>query len=310
MPYMNIGRIRSALYVVGALLALTHAAIAADGSLIAAGAQPVKLAETFTFTEGPAVDLSGNVYFSDIMPEKIYKWSAADGKVSLYRENTGRANGLAFDIKGNLIACEMGNGRVTRDDLQGNIKSIAEAYQGQKLHNVNDVWIAPTGGIYVSDFAGMGAEIKPGETMQIYYIPPTSKGPADIRRATEDMSAPNGVVGTPDGKLLYVVDGGGIYSYTIDKDGTLSSRKLFVEARADGMALDEQGNLYLADKGIAIYSPAGKLLETIPLTERATNLKFAGADRRTLFITVQKSVYTVRMNVRGAPTAFELAQKK
>lgn len=296
------------LVAAGTLLMLPYAA--AEGLLVAAGAQPARLAETFTFTEGPAVDLNGNVYFSDIMPEKIYKWSAADGKVSLYRENTGRANGLAFDTLGNLIVCEMGNGRVTRDDLQGNIKSIAETYQGQKLHNPNDVWVAPTGGIYVSDFAGMGAELKPGETLQIYYIPPNSKGPADIRRSTEDMSAPNGVVGTPDGKLLYVVDGSGIYSYTIGKDGALSNRKLFVEARADGMALDEKSNLYLADKGVAIYAPDGRLLETIPLAERATNLKFAGADRKTLFITVQKSVYTLRMNVRGAETAFEMAQKK
>ncbi|MGC3980896.1 MAG: SMP-30/gluconolactonase/LRE family protein [Steroidobacteraceae bacterium] len=285
-------------------------AIAAENSLVAAGAQLVQLEGTYTFTEGPAVDLSGNVYFSDIMAEKIFKWSANDNSVSLHREKTGKSNGLAFDIKGNLIACEMDNNRVTRDDLKGNVTSIAEAYQGDKLHMLNDIWVAPNGGMYVSDFAGMGAAVKPGETMQVYYIPANSKGPTDIRRVTEDMSGPNGLIGTPDGKLLYAVDGKAVYSYVIGKDGALSNRKLFAQSPADGMALDEKGNVYLADRGIAIYSPEGKLLETIPLNDRATNLKFAGADRKTLFITVQKTVYTLKMNVRGAATAYELAQKK
>jgi gluconolactonase len=167
--------------------------------------------------------------------------------------------------------------------------------------------VAPGGGIYFSDFAGMGAAVLPGETMQLYYIPPGSKNGSDIRRATQDMSAPNGLIGTADGKLLYAVDQGGVFTYNIGKDGALSGRKLFVGDRADGMALDERGNLYLAAAGVVVYSAKGEKLETITVPEQVSNVKFVGKNRDTLFITARASVYTLKMQVKGAPTALDMA---
>lgn len=120
-------------------------------SVIAPGATVNKVQSGFIFTEGPAVDAEGNVYFTDVRGERIYRWSYKDGSVSVYREKTGRANGLMFDQKGRLVACEMGGRRVILDDMKGEISVLADSYQGKKLNSPNDLWIDPKGGIYFSD---------------------------------------------------------------------------------------------------------------------------------------------------------------
>ena len=120
--------------------------------------------------------------------------------------------------------------------------------------------------------------------------------------AATDLVQPNGIIGTPNGKKLYVADIGDrkTYSFKINKDGTLSDRKLFTEMGSDGMTIDSKGNVYLTGKGVTVFNKKGEQIEHIPIDEGWTaNVTFGGKDRQTLFITAMGSVYTLRMKVRG-----------
>jgi len=289
------------------IFAFSTYAIYAEKSpgLIAPGAVLNKVQSGFTFTEGPAADGEGNIYFTDIPNQRIWKWTWKDGKVTLYKEKTGEANGLMFDAKGRLVICEMGNSRVTCDDMKGNITVLADSYDGKKLHMPNDLWIDSKGGIYFSDFMGPGSSEEGG--LQVYYISADGK---TVTRATNDLTAPNGLAGTTDGKILYITDPGAkkTFSYKINPDGTLNDKKVFCEQSTDGFKLDEKGNLYFSgDAGVTIFSPKGEKIEEIPMSGRCANLTFGGKDRKTLFIAGGDSVYTLEMTVKGAPTPLDLA---
>ena len=325
---------------------------AKSSGLVAPGAT-VKLVQSgFNGTEGPATDADGNVYFTEVFGSKIDKWTWKDGKVTLYRENTGQANGMMFDAKGNLVICEMGNRKVTRDDLKNNVTIIADTVNGKKMLMPNDLWIDLRGGIYISHMymniptridrggapgGGMPGGERRGEPssggmpqgerrggppeggmplpagvdakeLGIVYIAPDGKKASLV---TDDLAGPNGLIGTPDGKTLYVGDRGKVWSYKINPDGTLSEKKLFCEKNTDGMAMDEKLNVYLtAGSSILAYSPAGELVEEIALPEGSSNVEFCGRDRKTLFITYMGNIYTLEMTVRGAPTALDLATGK
>jgi gluconolactonase len=291
-------------------ISLSHQTFSAEKSsgLIATGATLQKVQAGFNFLEGPAADADGNIYFVDITAERIYKWTWADGKITLYKEKTAKANGMIFDAKGRLVICEMGNNRVVRDDLKGNVTVLADSYNGKKLHMPNDLWIDSKGGIYFSDFAGGPGGEQSTEGLQVYYISPDGK---TVSQATKDLTAPNGLIGTPDGKILYITDPGAkkTYSYTINPDGTLTDKKIFCDQFTDGFKLDEKGNLYFSgDTGVTIYSPAGLKIDEIKLTGRCANLTFGGKDRKTLFIAGGDTVYTIEMAIRGAATPLDLAR--
>jgi len=285
---------------VALLCALAYLA-ACDGTaaeeLPAPGAKVEKLADGFTFTEGPASDAKGNVYFSDVPNSRIHKWSL-DGKLTTARENTGRTNGLYFDRRGNLLACEGGNRRLTSISPDGKVTVLADAYQGKKLNSPNDLWIDPRGGVYFTDPRYGPQDGLEQDGFYVYYLPPGGK---ELVRVLDDLVKPNGVVGTADGKLLYVADAGDgkTYVYRIQADGSLSGRKLTAPLGSDGMTLDERGNLYLTRGAVHVYSPEGQKIATIEVPEGPANVCFGGADRRTLFITARKSLYSVRMTVRG-----------
>jgi gluconolactonase len=331
------------MFIIVTCLVFNHNTLAVGKSpLVAPGASMKLIQSGFQGAEGPAVDADGNVYFSDAFLGLIYKWTWKDGKVALYKEKTGQALGLAFDAKGFLIKCELTDGRITRDDMKGNITVIADSCDGKKFHKPNDLWIDPKGGVYFSDMyipeviilsggrggasgenpdgargAGTpGSELQggvPGGTSErpsksdlgIVYISPDAK---KVIRVANDIDSPNGLIGTPDGKILYVGDQGKVWSYKINPDGTLADKKLFCEKNTDGFAIDEKNNVYLGDKSLLIYSPAGELLEEEPSPEGIANFKFAGKDHKTLFITHRGSVYTLDMAVRGAPTAIDQAR--
>jgi gluconolactonase len=200
----------------------------------------------------------------------------------------------------------MGNNRVTRDDMKGNITVLADSYNGKKLHMPNDLWIDSKGGIYFSDFMGPGSSEEGG--LQVYYISPDGK---TVIRATNDLVAPNGLIGTPDGKILYITDPGAkkTWSYKINPDATLADKNLFCDQSTDGFKLDEKGNMYFSgDAGVTIFSPKGEKIEEIPMSGRCANLTFGGKDRKTLFITGGASVYTLEMTVRGALTPLDLSR--
>jgi len=266
-----------------------------DG-VTAAGATLVELADGFQFTEGPTPDAQGNVYFTDLRANQIHRWST-DGRLSVYRNNTGGANGLFFDRDGNLLACEGERGRITATDAEGNVTVLADQYNNTRLNKTNDLWIDPKSGVYFSDPAYGGAKVvQDGE--HAYYITPDR---SRVARVIDDMVRPNGLIGTRDGRTLYVTDAGSreTYRYTINDDGTLSNKTLFVSVGSDGMTMDTEGNVYLTEDGVLVFDPAGKLIERIPVPNRPTNVCFAGSDRKTLFITARSSVYSIHMRVQG-----------
>lgn len=265
-------------------------------SVIASGAKVQKLADGFSFTEGPIADAKGNVYFTDIPNNRIHVWSV-DGKLSTFHENSGGANGLDIDEKGNLYVCEGGNRRITRIDPEGNVTVLCDNYKGKKLNSPNDLWRDKKGGIYFSD-PGYKKDVSELAGSYVFYLPPDSKEPILV---IDDMLGPNGVVGTKDGQLLYVADMGGnkTWVYKINADGTLSDKKLFVPAGSDGMELDEQGNLYLTGKGIIIVDPAGKKIDIINVPSTPSNLCLGGKNRDTLFITARGNLFSIEMNVKG-----------
>jgi gluconolactonase len=276
--------------------------------LVVSGATPKKIGDGFMFVEGPAADVSGNVYFTDIPNNRIHRWDAATGKITVHRENTGQGNGLMFSADGRLVTCEMSSNRVVVDDLKGGIRVVADSYKGAKLHMPNDLWIDAGGGIYFSDFAG--ANEAPAGGLQVYYQP---AGGGALAQATTDLVGPNGLAGSLDGKQVYVSDmrGRKVWAYTVGANGTLGQRTLFADDYADGVKLDEYGNVYLVGESnrnsIRVYSPGGVKLREIVFPDRIANATFGGKDGKTLFVTGGPAVYGLQMNVRGAPTPLERA---
>lgn len=280
-----------------AFLAVAGAAVAAD-SLVAEGAEIQELGRGFIFTEGPVADKEGNVYFTDIPNSRIHRWSDADGKISVFREQTGQANGLFFDKSGNLLACEGGNGRVTSTTPKGEVSVVADQYEGKRFNSPNDLWIDPKGGVYFTDPHYGREENLPQGGMHVYYVLPDR---SKVIRVIDDMTRPNGIIGTKDGKTLYVADHGAskTYSYSIKDDGTLENKKEFAPTGSDGVTLDEKGNLYLTTQVVEIYDPSGKKLEEIKFPAVPANVTFGGKNRDMLFVTARTGVYGLKMKGKG-----------
>ncbi len=226
---------------------------------------------------------------------------AVDGKISVYRDNTGGANGLYFDKKGVLYACAGGDRRVYYFCSAG-WGNVALEFDGKKLNSPNDLWIDPKGGIYFTDprYGRAKDDMEQGGE-HVYYILPGEGTKRKIIRVVDDMVRPNGIIGTPCGKKLYIADHGGkkTWSYKIDEDGTLTDKKLFAEEGSDGMTIDDKGNIYLTNDAVKVYSCEGKRIATIQVPEGPANVTFGGPDKQTLFITARKSLYSIRMNVKG-----------
>jgi gluconolactonase len=266
--------------------------------VVVPGAEIKKLADGFSFTEGPVADAQGDIYFTDIPNNRIHKWSSE--KIATFRENTNGANGLNIDDKGNLYVCEGGGRRISRIDPGGNVTVLCDNYKGKKLNAPNDLWRDKKGGIYFSDPINKKEESELARGY-VFYLPADSKDPIIV---IDDMVSPNGVVGTKDGTLLYVADYGAnrTWVYKIKDDGTLSDKKLFAPVGADGMELDELGNLYMADlsgKGISVVNPEGKKIDYIDVPKPPSNICFGGKDGKTLFITARDSLYSIQMSVKG-----------
>lgn len=270
--------------------------------VVAKGATPVLVSSEFKFTEGPAADASGNVYFTDQPTDRIMKWSPREG-VSLFMEGAGRSNGLYFDRAGNLISCADLNNELWSIAPDKSVTVLVRDFEGKKLNGPNDVWVHSGGGMYFTDpffkrdyWERTEKEI---ESEDVYYLAPDRK---TLKVVATGLVKPNGIIGTPDGKTLYVADIGDRKTYVFDVgvDGSLSNRRLFVEMGSDGMTIDSKGNVYLTGRGVTVFSPKGEKLGVIPIPESWTaNVCFGGKDMKTLFVTASKSVYTVKMRVKG-----------
>jgi len=273
-----------------------------SGSVVAEGAiQPQLVSHQFAFTEGAAVDKAGNVFFTDQPNNKIWEYTL-EGELVLFMDSAGRSNGMYFDPGGRLVSCADEREQLWSIGPDRGVKVLLQDIGGRRLNGPNDLWIDAKGNIFFTDpyyqrpyWSRTRSELD-GE--KVYYLPHGAKEPVVV---VADLKKPNGIVGTPDGKTLYVSDlgDGKTYAYSIDR-GRLTDRRLFCMQGSDGMTLDERGNVYLTGDGVTVYDPLGKKIAHIPIPEQWTaNLCFGGKDRRTLFITASQGVYLLRMRVKG-----------
>lgn len=270
--------------------------------VIAAGATLQLISGQFGFTEGPAVDAGGNIFFTDQPNDAIWQYKT-DGALSLFLSGTGRSNGLYIDKKGNIIACADEKGEVWQISPEKKISVLYKAKEKKQLNGPNDLWIDSKGGIYITDpyyqrpYWKRKAPVLKNQS--VYYLPHGKKKLVEVENG---IKQPNGIVGTPDGKWLYIADIGDskIYKYEIQQDGTLKNRQLFIAQICDGMALDNRGNLYITGNGVTVYNADGKKIEHIDIPAKWTsNVCFGGKEKNSLFITASEGIYIIQMNVTG-----------
>ena len=288
------------------------------------------VATSIAFTEGPAVDANGTVYFSDIVGNRILKWRPGEAW-QVFREPSGRTNGQTFDREGRLLHCEgaeFGPGgarRVTRTDLRtGENVVLTDRYDGQRYNSPNDICVDGRGRIYFTD-PRYGDRSDMEMTIEgVYRI--DLDGRVQRILAQPDVQRPNGIAVTQDCRTMYVVDscpvaGGNrkIWGFDLDEQGDPNGQRLiydFAPGRGgDGLRLDVDGNLYVAagillargphesadvPPGIYIITPTGELRGRIPVPEDVlTNLAFGGPDGRTLYITAGKTIFTAQVAIPG-----------
>lgn len=270
--------------------------------LIREGEQVQLAGSGYAFTEGPSVDRDGRVFFTDQPNDRIYVWDQNSG-ITLFKENVERSNGTWFDREGNLLAAADLNNSIVKITPSGELSTVyGKGYGGARLNGPNDLWQDSRGGIYFTDpyfhrnywEAGRKQE---QDIQAVYYLKPSG----ELVRVIEDLKVPNGIVGTPDGKHLFVADmmGRATWKYTINPDGSLTDKTFFAPSGSDGMTIDEKGNIYLTAGRVLVFNPDGQKIGEIGLPEGPTNVCFGGEKRDVLFITARTSVFTLKMKVKG-----------
>ena len=286
-----------------AILVIPGWSLRAASPVRAPDAKPRLLDSSFQFTEGPAADSKGNVYFTDQPNDRIMIWTTA-GRLETFMQPAGRSNGLYFDLQGNLLACADEKNQLWEVDSEKNVVVLVKDLSGKLLNGPNDLWVDPNGGVYFTDpfykRDYWGRNEKQIEKENVYYLPPNR---SEVRVAAGGFIRPNGIIGSPDGRRLYVADLSGrqTYVYEIGTNGVLSNRKPFVSMGSDGMTLDAEGNVYLTGRGVTVFDSEGKQIDQIPINKGWTaNVCFGGARFRTLFITAMDSLFALDMKVSGA----------
>ena len=271
-------------------------------SIEAPGGVLTLVSHQFSFTEGASVDRRGNVFFTDQPNNKIWEYDVK-GRLSVYLDSAGRSNGMYFDPKGRLVTCADEQDQLWAIGPHKKVRVLLRDLGGKRLNGPNDLWIDAEGGIYFTDpyyQRPYWTRTQPDLTVEgVYYL---ARGKTQAVRVAGDLVKPNGIVGTPDGRYLYVADigAGKTYKYSIGPDGMLKGRELFVAQGSDGMTLDERGDVYLTGDGVTVYESMGKKIAHIPVPEKWTaNLCFGGKDKRVLFITASEGIYVLPMRVRG-----------
>ncbi|UTW44580.1 SMP-30/gluconolactonase/LRE family protein [bacterium SCSIO 12696] len=294
-----MNRLLGKTLLLATLLWATSPAVQAGESLVAEGALPERLAMGFSFTEGPSVDRFGNIYFSDIPNSRIYKWSVEEKRLSLFHPNTHQVNGTWFGHDGRLYACQWGKTRIVAFGLDGSEDVIADQHAGKPFNRPNDLWMDPKGGIYFTDPNSRDTKPLSQDGEHVFYITPDR---SRVIKAADGFKRPNGIIGTRDGKTLYIADRGAkqTWRYRIQPDGRLTDKTFHAAVGSDGMTLDEHGNLYTTTDAVYVYAPDGRLLERIAITpEKPRNVVFGDVDSKTLFITAGTRFLALKMNVAG-----------
>ena len=312
-------RFRSVGVLIALVLAVPRVRAAGEiASLLAPGAQWEKVAGDLAFGEGPAWHPDGYLVFEDVPANRTLKLEASD-RVSVYREETDGANGLAFDGQGRLVACE-GNvpergRRVVRLEKDGRRTVLAERYQGQRLNSPNDLAIDRRGHIFFTDPRYSKRENLELDKEAVYRIDEDGR----LTRIIDGLTRPNGIVVTRNGRTLYVADnaspGGAVtlWAFDLDARGNAHRGRIihdFGGGRGiDGMTLDADGRIWATagtkDKaGIYVFAPNGTramatLLSFIRMPEDPTNCTFGGAGRDVLYVTTTSSLFRIKTAVRG-----------
>jgi gluconolactonase len=286
-----------------------------------------RIVENQVFTEGPAVDRAGNVYFTNIPMAKILKWDPNSKTLTEFRTNSGNANGLRFAMNGDLLACEVGSGRVTRTDMTSGATSVlADQYKGKGIQSPNDLDYDSGGRIYFSSRAN-NPDLTKNNTKAVYRIDPD--GRIHQLLSEPEIHMPNGIVVSPDEKTLYVIEAHpsddrnrSILAFDLDSSGSISNRRtlinLYPGRSGDGMCIDREGNLYVAAglhsirndsetldtrPGIHVISPEGALLAYARTPEDTiTNVTFGGPDLKTLYVTCNSYLLSIRTEIEGKRT--------
>jgi gluconolactonase len=301
-----------AMLLAGLTLVACTLGAADENPVVPEGAKLEKLWGDGAFTEGPAYGPDHCIYFSDI-GNRIMKFDPATRKTAVYREPSGRANGLDFDPQGRLVACEGANPggkrRISVTEKDGAVRTLAERWQGKRFNSPNDLTIDTKGRVYFTDPRYAGSEPREIDTESVYRVDPDGA----VAQIIADVEKPNGVILAPDMKTLYVADNNPrgkrqLLAFPLKEDGTVGARKVlhdFGTGRGvDGMAADVKGNVYATAgtgklAGVYVFSPEGKQLAFLPTPGDPTNCVFGGKDRKTLYVTGGKSLYRIPLKVEG-----------
>jgi len=289
-------------------------------------------AAVVAFTEGPAAAADGRVYFSDIANNRIMRFDPQVGLHSVWRTPSGRANGLLFDPEGHLLACEGnefgnndGNRRVTRTDIEtGEVTVLTDHFEGKRYNAPNDIAACSNGQIFFTDPCYGDRATMELDHDSVYRIDPDGSVTRAITQP--EIERPNGIALNPDETVLYLVDscpvvGGNrkIWAFDLAATGELSNQRVVIDFApgrgGDGMAVDQQGNLWIAagiarprgpheskdvPPGIWVVTPTGEIQGRIPIVEDVlTNVTFGGDDLRTLYVAAGKTLFTTRTRVPG-----------
>ena len=298
----------------------------AQEKIVPAGAKLELVWGEGDFTEGPALAPDGSILFSDI-GDTIYRYDPKLGKTELFRRPSGRANGLMFNQQGVLIACEGantgGNRRISittgiEGGKDGAVRTLADRYDGKRFNSPNDLAIDSRGNDYFTDPRYVGSEPRELDFEAVFLVAPDGS----VRIATREVSKPNGILVSPDGKTVYVSDNNPqgsrqFVGFNVKADSTLEGKRVlhdFGTGRGiDGMALDTAGNIYATagsgDKaGVYVFDPAGKSLALIPTPGDPTNCDFGGgSDASTLYVTTANAkqpgtkygLFRIKLNATG-----------
>ena len=284
--------------------ALLHAAEPGLADLGPAG-EITKVRGGFQFTEGPAWDHHGTLYFSDIPANRIYQLK--NGEVSVFLEEAGHTNGLIVDAAGTLFACRMDGEIIAVDPKSKKVTTVTDKYMGRRYNAPNDLVVDRQGGLYFTDPHFRSPQPLPQGKTAVYYVDAGGK----VTRLVDDLPAPNGVILSPDEKTLYVIPTGqkDMMAYPVEAPGRLGKGRVFCSLKqkqeggnsgGDGLAIDAEGNLYITSVlGLQVFNPEGEALGIIEFPEQPANATFGGPDLKTLYVTARTGLYAAPMKVKG-----------